>query len=127
MKPTEALTAYEESLAIRRRLAETDKSNNTKWQKKVLESLKSFGELKLKSGDSAGALICMTSSSSWPPMNLITIAIVAAFTPKLEISIGRWPISTRPSVLTLIHASCPANRGWTYWQKGELEQSTRRS
>jgi tetratricopeptide (TPR) repeat protein len=50
-----ALAAYEEGLAIRRRLAALD-PNNTQWQRDVSVSLDRIGDLKARAGDAPAAL-----------------------------------------------------------------------
>ncbi|MCP4308093.1 MAG: tetratricopeptide repeat protein, partial [bacterium] len=50
-----AVAAYEQGLAIARRLAETD-SDNTGWQRVVSISLDRIGDVKLRAGDAAGAV-----------------------------------------------------------------------
>jgi tetratricopeptide (TPR) repeat protein len=52
---TEALTAYEESLAIRRKLAAAD-PGNAGWQRDLSVSLERVGDVRLAAGERAGAL-----------------------------------------------------------------------
>ena len=56
-----ALAAYEESLAIFRKLAEADKGN-TEWQRDISVSLNKLGDLKLRAGDAAGAVAAYEES-----------------------------------------------------------------
>ena len=64
-----ALAAYEESLAIRRKLAEAD-PGNAEAQRDLSVSLDKIGDVKLQAGDRAGALAAYEESlaiaASWP-------------------------------------------------------------
>ena len=56
-----ALAAYEEALAIFRRLAEADKTNS-EWQRDISVALDKIGYLKFQAKDDAGALAAYDES-----------------------------------------------------------------
>ena len=61
-----ALAAYEESLAIRRKLAEAD-PGNAEAQRDLSVSLDKIGDVKLQAGDRAGALAAYEESLAIRP------------------------------------------------------------